>query len=147
MVETWRAWVSAWTPWTLAAGEAREGPVSLSTRTSGAFAAVERVEHLGQDGALVKLRLTDTLDTSAVAKKYDWLLRELAKIPSEDDNRYTRGDERIVFSVETDPTTLRPQHARLERESHVELAATGTLPRHTVRDTTFDWAHAEGCKR
>ncbi len=82
-----------------------------------------------------------------MAKKYDWVLRELAKHSFEDDNRYTRGDERIVFSVETDPATLRPQHARVESESHIEFTATGTLVGHTVRDTTFDWAHAEGCKR
>jgi hypothetical protein len=144
--EQWRTWVGAWVGWTVAPGQTKDAATTVDTKVAGTLAANDHAEHLGTDAAGVKLRLTRTLDAEAMRRKNFVILREFARFPGGDDH-YVSGHERTVYSVETDAATLRPAHARFESEGVLELSESGPLPMHRVRDTSFDWAHAEGCKR
>jgi hypothetical protein len=142
-VEQWRTWVGAWTAWSVAPGQTRDTVTKVDTREAGTLAASDHAEHQGADAAGVKLRLTRSLEAPAVQRKYAFLLHDVVVA----DDHYVTGHERTTYSVETDAATLRPAHARFELEGAIELSESGALKLHTVRDTTFDWAHAEGCKR
>ena len=145
-VEQWRTWIGAWSGWTVAPGQTKDAAVKVHTKVGGTLAANDHAEHLGADAAGVKLRLTRTLDAEAVRRKNEVVLRQFARY-GRNENRYLDGHERTVYSAETDAATLRPAHARFESESVLELSESGPFTTRRVRDTTFDWAHAEGCKR
>jgi hypothetical protein len=146
--DVWRTWVGAWTPWTLAAGQAHDGTTQVTLHRGGTLTMSERREALGSQGPLLKLRVTEVLDAAGVKRKYADILRHWAS-----DGLGTppvMGDERVVRSVETDARTLRPVHARYESDLHSQnerFGSAGAQDMRKVVDTTFDWAHAEGCKR
>jgi hypothetical protein len=149
VTDQWRTWVGAWTGWSVAPGHTKDVAVTMTTKAVGALGAGDHLEHLGTDGAQVKLRLTRRLDPEAVQRRNAWLIRfsKASQASLGNDDRYLKGDEHTIYSVETDAPTLRPAHARRESESTLEMSESGTTKARTVRDTTFDWAHAEGCKR
>jgi hypothetical protein len=147
--EQWRTWVGAWTGWSVAPGQTKDAAVEVETKATGKLAASDHAEHLGADGGQVKLRVTRTLGSEAVQRKYARLIMSGKEFQAQlgNDDRFVQGHERTVYSVETDAATLRPAHARYESENLLEMSESGGATLRRVRDTTFDWAHAEGCKR
>jgi hypothetical protein len=143
----WRAWVGAWAAWTLSPGESHEANVTLTLRRGGRLPARQELEHLGTVGAHVRLQRTDVLDADAVQARYSWDIHQLQQAALGAADAFETGSERTVSTVELDPVRLRPHRARLDDDLRLVMAESGERRFHTVRDMTFDWAHAKGCQR
>jgi hypothetical protein len=144
----WRAWVGAWTPWTLAPGEKREATATMHTKAAGDVPVVARSEARNGADGLVQLEQSYSLDQAGVLLHYRSLIEELSKMPTTPGgNPFRGGSEKIVFAATTDLHTLRPQHTRYDDEVQLDFVESGSSTNHQTFEADWDWAHAEGCGR
>ncbi|MCO5171968.1 MAG: hypothetical protein M9894_37190 [Planctomycetes bacterium] len=135
----WDAWVGAWAPATdLRVGERRE----LRRRTphfDRAVEVVETLERLSPPGDApphgARFRRTSVIDGEAARAGYEAMLSQLAPPGQRIDVRAYRLE--TTLEVETDPTTLLPVRASLERRERTQVSDRPPREVHERRVWTF----------
>lgn len=149
MGDYWRSWVEAWLGADLAPSETREKNLEIQV-PGGTWPLEVRVEHRGpSEGApnLARLVMLNRTGGDDLQKMTAELLggvdpEEAAKM-RELDMQFDK-----VTSIEADLelSGLRPHHVRYVSE--IEVRGGGEVhSRRDVRDDTFHWERAEGCRR
>jgi hypothetical protein len=148
MAQIWRAWVSGWLDNRLGPGQTVELQQSMIAAES--FVVPTRLSHLGEvRGApgLVRFRLENTVRGKPFASVAGGFLKELVAnlaTPPGAPVQIVDGERQEVDEVETDPTTLRPRHARYEVKVHAVFSDGKDTRQVQSRDTTFHWDRAQG---
>jgi hypothetical protein len=140
----WHAWVGAWVDWDLAAGQTRRDERVRSVLGRDVI-VIETREHLGEEGGLVRLRKTERVNAPLFALVAAIVAESSGEPDAELMAAAATGWEEVVLEVTTDPATLRPRRAKVERRSHGELLGQ-SVDVTILYIESFDWdAIVEDC--
>lgn len=150
MGDYWNAWVGAWTGLELAPRESREGDDVMEIGGVEIPMRLEYENHGPVKGTpgLYRLSLTSTMAGNSASTGVLALMRSMVQNAGGELPADVKVDHLSIVNkleVETEPGTLYPHRAR--REKTTELVMAGERKKRVeVREETFDWKHAEGCR-
>lgn len=150
MGDYWNSWVGTWVGLEMRPSEALEGDdqIPLGDETIVAHLHYEHQGPVEDAPNLVRLSMTSTMSgDSAAAGLLAFTRAAMKEMGMDLPPSVTIDKVGIVNALETDtdPATLRPRHVRTLRTTEIVLAGKTTTKRE-IREETFDWAHARGCR-
>ncbi|MBK9258488.1 MAG: hypothetical protein IPM54_01475 [Polyangiaceae bacterium] len=146
----WNGWVGAWTGLELAASASREGDDVMDVGGVEIPVRLRYENHGPVKGTpgFYRVSLSSTMAGNSASTGVLALMRSILQDAGSDMPTDVQVDHvSIVNKVEvvTEPATLLPHRARRERTMELVMAG-DRKKRVEVREETFDWKHAEGCR-
>lgn len=148
--EYWNGWVALWNGLQMAPMETREGDDEIQFGEEVIPTRIRYQHHGPVRGApdLVKVSFTSMISGNSASEGVLAFLRLMSReggMPFPDNIEIDHLSATTTFEAETDPLTLLPR--RTKRTKATEINVKGEhLKRLDIREETFDWAHARGCR-
>lgn len=148
--EYWNGWVGLWNGLDMAPMETREGDDEVKFGEEVIPTRI-RYQHNGPvrgDPDLVSVSFTSAISGNSASQGVLAFIRLMGREggwPVPDDLDVDHLSATTTFEAETDPHTLLPRHTK--RTKATEIVIKGQqMKRLDIREETFDWAHARGCR-
>jgi hypothetical protein len=148
--EYWNGWVGLWNGLAMAPLETRDGDDEIEFGEEVIPTRIHYENHGPVAGApeLVKVSFSSTISGNSASQGVLAFLRLMGReggMPFPENIEIDHLAATTTFEAETDPRTLLPRHTKRVKKTEIVIKGE-RMKRLDVREETFDWAHAQGCR-